>query len=453
MFFLFVRIDASPTLQAFDQKNNDAQPMKEFTVNMRIQNRGKYFIGVYASSCNRPSCNESSSEYSTYTSNYEITASSNNSVPFWPAILIGGMAFLIVIAIFAVIIYCIVKKRKHEPLVNATDTEADDESEMHATLMGLCVKINEFPSGAITVEDQIGTGAFGEVFRGKWQGSYVALKRLKSTTDLTALSSELHVLSNLNHVHIVRLLGLYTSDKVQSYIVTEYVGKGSLHVLLQKDRLPVLYLLQMAKQIASGMVYLMQNHIIHRDLALRNILVEYKDDCYCIKISDFGLSRELKERYYYSKKTSFPVKWSAPEVLQFRKYTSRSDVWSYGIVLWELLEYAKEPYGDMSNSEAHDAVLHGYRLSKPDNCSEALYALMLWCWKKNEQDRPPFDEVFQMIVKILEEYQPGQTSPRASLDQRVMSYSEEHYDWDKQQTAKLFNKLLDNSKWDKMQVA
>jgi serine/threonine protein kinase len=141
------------------------------------------------------------------------------------------------------------------------------------------------------------------------------------------------------------------------WIVTEFLSLGSLRHLLQRDgaRVTSSALLLMAKDAAAGMKYLSQNRILHRDLAARNLLVKAEDKRFVVKVADYGLSR-VTDGTYYSRSRKFPVKWTAPEALQFAKFTTKSDVWSYGVVLWEMFEFGKVPYQGMSNRDAMQFV-------------------------------------------------------------------------------------------------
>jgi len=146
---------------------------------------------------------------------------------------------------------------------------------------------------------------------------------------------------------------------------------------------------------------LRKKKIVHRDLGARNLLVSQEDGKYVVKIADLGLSREVQEDFYDAKNSTFPVKWSPPEVIERRHFTSKSDVWSFGIVLWEIFMYGKIPYSSLSNSETVQFVLSGKRLDKPTICPEEVYKVMLQCWHIDPERRPSFKSLFDQLVLIL----------------------------------------------------
>jgi serine/threonine protein kinase len=250
----------------------------------------------------------------------------------------------------------------------------------------------------------IGEGAFGQVFEGVWQGTTrVAMKRLSDATHARAFEKEANLLRDLRHPNVVMFVGLFRDERGEMWIVTEFLSLGSLRHLLHRDgaRVTSSALLLMAKDAAAGMKYLSQNRILHRDLAARNLLVKAEDKRFVVKVADFGLSRVTDGTTYYSRSRKFPVKWTAPEALQFAKFTSKSDVWSFGVVLWEMYEFGKVPYQGMSNRDAMQFVLSGNRLPRPDACPADLYRLMLDCWRADAQQRPSFQQIYDAVVEQL----------------------------------------------------
>ena len=184
------------------------------------------------------------------------------------------------------------------------------------------------------------------------------------------------------------------------YIVTELMKHGSLLDYLKGDgkSLKLPELIDMGAQVAAGMAYLERMNYIHRDLAARNILVGDENDC---KVADFGLARLIEDDEYNPHQgAKFPIKWTAPEAALYNKFTIKSDVWSFGILLVELVTHGRVPYPGMTNAEVLAQVERGYRMPKPMDTPDALYGIMLECWKKNEWERPTFD----YLQSLLEDY-------------------------------------------------
>ncbi|XP_053684693.1 uncharacterized protein LOC128734491 [Sabethes cyaneus] len=239
---------------------------------------------------------------------------------------------------------------------------------------------------------KLGSGQFGDVWEGLWNNTTpVAIKTLKSgTMDPKDFLAEAQIMKKLRHNKLIQLYAVCTLEE-PIYIITELMKHGSLLEFLQgKGRnLKLPQLIDMAAQIAAGMAYLESQNYIHRDLAARNVLV---GDNNIVKIADFGLARLIKEDEYEARVGArFPIKWTAPEAANYSKFSIKSDVWSFGILLTELVTYGRIPYPGMTNAEVLTQVEHGYRMPQPPNCNATLYEIMLECWNKDPMRRPTFE--------------------------------------------------------------
>ncbi|XP_053666332.1 uncharacterized protein LOC128715455 [Anopheles marshallii] len=239
---------------------------------------------------------------------------------------------------------------------------------------------------------KLGSGQFGDVWEGLWNNTTpVAIKTLKSgTMDPKDFLAEAQIMKKLRHTKLIQLYAVCTLEE-PIYIITELMKHGSLLDYLQgKGRsLKLPQLIDMAAQIAAGMAYLESQNYIHRDLAARNVLV---GDNNIVKIADFGLARLIKEDEYEARVGArFPIKWTAPEAANYSKFSIKSDVWSFGILLTELVTYGRIPYPGMTNAEVLTQVEHGYRMPQPQNCNTPLYEIMLECWNKDPMRRPTFE--------------------------------------------------------------
>jgi fyn-related kinase len=262
----------------------------------------------------------------------------------------------------------------------------------------------EIDKRSLTFIRELGHGQFGQVYEGLWNGTTpVAIKTLKKgTMDPEDFLAEAHIMKNLRHTKLVQLYAVCTKEE-PIYIVTELMKNGCLLDYLQKanrQTLDLPKLIYMAAQIADGMAYLEAHNYVHRDLAARNILVGEKN---IVKIADFGLARLIKETEYEARVGArFPIKWTAPEAASYSKFSTKSDVWSFGIVLYEIITYGKVPYGGMSNTECITQVEHGYRMPCPQGCPPALYEIMYECWHKDPQKRPTFDTLKWKLDEFFE---------------------------------------------------
>lgn len=269
----------------------------------------------------------------------------------------------------------------------------------------------------------LGTGNFGQVSKAIYGPSQiqVAVKSLKDNAEKEDLESnimELEVMKSLrNHPHVVGLIG-HCIEKDPVFIVLEYLPYGDLLGYLRKSRgiednyntgekepssaLTEKDLLSFAWMIADSMDYLASMKVVHRDLAARNVLVGENRVC---KISDFGLARSLQEDIYTRRtQARLPIKWMAPESIFNAKSTTKSDVWSYGIVMWELFTLGGSPYPGVSVQELISLLEDAYRMPKPNHVSEKLYAIMMECWNEQPQNRPTFKWI-RYAVKRLQDGQ------------------------------------------------
>jgi fyn-related kinase len=251
----------------------------------------------------------------------------------------------------------------------------------------------EIPRTSVKLTRRLGHGNFGEVWEGCWNGTTpIAVKTLKpGTMAPSAFLEEAQVMKRLRHEKLIQLYAV-CSQQEPIYIITELMKYGSLLEYLHSDLgklLTLNQLIDMSAQIAAGMAYLEVQRYVHRDLAARNILVTEGNIC---KVADFGLTRLISDDEYSAREgTKFPIKWTAPEAALYGKFTIKSDVWSFGILLTELVTYGRIPYPGMTNAEVLRAVEQGYRMPTPSQCPEGLYLIMLDCWKTEPDLRPTFE--------------------------------------------------------------
>jgi len=367
--------------------------------------------------------------------------------------VICGLGGLLILA--AILIAVFLKKRR--------DNRYEDQYEKQSEHYTISVSLNNMESTSliknVQINEKLGSGNFGEVYKGTWNGTTpVALKKLKSKEQIQEFAQEAKVLLSLNHPNIVRCLGLHTSQTGDQYIVMEYLSNGSLDAVLKTEsNLKIGDLLIMSKQAAAGMLYLEQQKIVHRDLALRNLLVAHEASNYTVKVSDFGLSRKIQDEGYYMKidTQGVPIRWTAPEIFEKGLYTTKSDVWSFGITLWELFSFGQIPYADMTNFDVMQKVVAGYRLGCPQGCPDQIYQLMLRCWQKLPEKRPGFKEIYDIIETVSREYgkqslqwsQNGQVQYNSANIQNKSNqelYNNNNYNWqvqvaDRNQQPELYN--------------
>jgi len=265
----------------------------------------------------------------------------------------------------------------------------------------------------VTIKKQIGEGSFGAVYVGKWGETKIAMKSLKDPQQAKEFEKECAILSKLRHPNVVSFFGIHTNEKGEKFMIMEFVSKGSLdHILKnEEETLTVQDLLDMMICASLGMEFLETNQILHRDMACRNLLATIGESKYIVKVSDFGLSRDSNS--YTSNTTKMvPIRWTSPEVLRGKAFTSKADVWSFGITMWEICAFAQTPFGWMSNQEIFDSVIKGIvPLKQPDKCPEELFTLITKCCSISVDERPNFSEVAKILKKIKKGLFPEVTSP------------------------------------------
>uniref|UniRef100_A0A8C2KVD2 Tyrosine-protein kinase n=1 Tax=Cyprinus carpio TaxID=7962 RepID=A0A8C2KVD2_CYPCA len=257
----------------------------------------------------------------------------------------------------------------------------------------------ELPKEEFTLEEELGKGYFADVYRGKWKGMVnVAIKILKNNESLDhrEFLMETQILKKLRHRHLITLFAVCTSS-TPFYIITELMEKGNLLSFLrgkEGQNLEPQELIEMASQVADGMAYLEEQNSIHRDLAARNVLVGPN---YICKVADFGLARIVKDPFYSSEDKTIPYKWCAPEAISHGRFSNKSDVWSFGVLLYEMFTYGGVPYPAFSNQDVYNMITSGYRMPSPPKCPSHIYDIMLMCWKDSSHERPDFNELRRLL--------------------------------------------------------
>ncbi|XP_018419020.1 PREDICTED: proto-oncogene tyrosine-protein kinase ROS [Nanorana parkeri] len=360
------------------------------------------------------------------------------------AIVVGSVLGILLVLLL-VIAFVVYQKSKQNSIDKKDDINNIHEDKELAKLRGLsyavglgnaCYAVSilptksemeilpSFPRENLTLCDFLGSGAFGEVYEGTAKEilgpgtgtSKVAVKTLKSdATDNEKVDflKEAHLMSQFHHSNILKLLGVCLFNEPQ-YIILELMDGGDLLSYLRGARQNTFYedpllssmdLLDISLDISRGCAYLERLHFVHRDLAARNCLVsvkEYNNPTRAVKIGDFGLARDVYKSDYYRKKGEgfLPVRWMAPESLIDGIFTNRSDVWSFGVLLWELFTLGQQPYQGYSNMEVLHYVRSGRRMDPPDNCPDDIWDLILKCWMQDPVKRPSFSRIHEQLEEL-----------------------------------------------------
>ncbi|XP_059411620.1 focal adhesion kinase 1-like isoform X6 [Carassius carassius] len=269
----------------------------------------------------------------------------------------------------------------------------------------------------------IGEGQFGDVHQGVYispenPSLSVAIKTCKNCTSDSVREKFLQealTMRQFDHPHIVKLIGIITENPV--WIIMELCTLGELRSLLQirKYNLDLSVLILFSYQLSTALAYLESKRFVHRDIAARNVLVSSTD---CVKLGDFGLSRYMEDcSYYKASKGKLPIKWMAPESINFRRFTSASDVWMFGVCMWEILMLGIKPFQGVKNNDVIGRIENGERLAMPQNCPPTLYSLMTKCWAYDPSKRPRFTELKTQLSTILDE-EKAQQEERFRMEMR-----------------------------------
>ena len=357
-------------------------------------------------------------------------------------IVVAIIVFLGVLVVVIIIGIYIAKKWNSRYKITSSDPDEvrREESNRHyvrqpflpPSVIQMMKTFTPIEKSRIQYVKQLGQGNFGVVFQGKCGGleegeeqTLVAVKTLKQESSQEAVVDfvrEAKLLHSFDHPHIVHFYGVCMED-MPYYMVFEYMDQGDLCQFLRmhgssaqrrynppmfRDRTPstistesatlgVTQLLDMCKQIASGMAYLESKKHIHRDLACRNCLIKTG---MIVKVADFGMSQNLYSRDYYrvEGQAVLPVRWMPPESIIYGTFSTLGDVWSFGVVVWEIFSFALQPYWGCSNDAVTDMIRHGKLLSKPDACPDKVYALIKnGCWQMDERERMTFAELYAAL--------------------------------------------------------
>ncbi|XP_076346339.1 tyrosine-protein kinase transmembrane receptor Ror2-like isoform X2 [Tachypleus tridentatus] len=396
--------------------------------------------------CDIPLCTNSTME-----SSPEADPQDNFEVPKHPVfsptfILVITAVCLTALVLVIMLILAFRRIRKYQRGYNATPTVDVDidldklpsNISYHKTGARLNPKLEglEFPRNNILYIRDIGQGAFGRVFQAKAPGvikdeefTMVAVKMLKeeASEDLQSdFEREACLLAEFDHPNIVKLLGVCAVGKPMCFLF-EYMGRGDLNGFLRSCS-PSNYIVRAAKnnifsdvrlshwdlvhitrQIAAGMSYLSERKFVHRDLATRNCLI---NDDMVVKISDFGLSQKIYTANYYkgSEHDAIPIRWMPLESILYNKFTVESDIWAFGIVVWEIFSFALQPYYGMTHEEVVKFIQEANVLSCPENTPPSIYNLMKKCWNKKPSNRPPFKIIYKILCAVHEQMVKNQYS-------------------------------------------
>lgn len=361
-------------------------------------------------------------------------------------ILVPGIIVPLALVLLLAIVCLCQRHRKQKDGKGNGAGQQKNSAESHPLTAKSGMRVAEFPISSIRFLQDLGEGAFGKVYKGDLLGlngdtniTKVAIKTLKENASPKVRNDfrrEVDLMSEMRHPNIVCLLGVCMKQEPMCMLF-EFMPHGDLHEYLithspnsdvsvvsdDDDRKGILdypEMLHMVCQIAGGMEYLASHHFIHRDLAARNVLV---GDNLTLKISDFGLSRDIYSSDYYrvQSKSLLPVRWMPPEAIIYGKFTTESDVWSFGVVMWEIFSFGLQPYYGFSNQEVIEVVRSRQILPCPEDCPTRMYGLMVECWHEMPGRRPSFREIHARLRSWKTEIM--MQNPHWSLSQSHSAHS------------------------------
>ncbi|XP_076323182.1 hepatocyte growth factor receptor-like [Tachypleus tridentatus] len=333
--------------------------------------------------------------------------------------------------------YLDVRRRQtdNQPLVATTCVTPDTYEIDEETLQLLNAENILVARGYLTLGEVIGQGHFGRVYKGELQipgkevSVEVAVKTLHNNVrrieqDAEAFLQEGLMMKDFHHMNVLTLIGVCFDCDGSPMVIIPYMKFGDLlsYIRNENNSPTVKDLLQYGIQIAEGMKYLSELKFVHRDLAARNCML---DEDHTVKVADFGLSRDIYERDYYSsdnKKTKLPVKWMAPESLEKGTYNTKTDVWSFGVVLWELLTRGVTPYPDVDNWDILNYLKQDRRMPQPSYCPDLLYKVMLGCWAEDPKKRPSFGELEEELQGVITKLEQKSKQRRVGLNVTYVNY-------------------------------
>ena len=359
-------------------------------------------------------------------SNATASAKRINSTTFGLVITISLLVIVLLILVAVICYLCIIKKREQQPnflyaLSNSSNDNNYEETLCNSNYVRVSAvngidKLPNISRENITHISELGQGNFGMVMKGEARGvvsdqssTLVAIKFLKEGSNTDARDDFLHeavVVNQFDHPNILKLLGV-CFDQEPYFITFEYMEFGDLNKYLRNKTISVSQLsssltvqqsVDMAIDIAAGLEYLAKHHFVHRDLATRNCLINEK---LLVKIADFGLSKDVYSRDYYrlEERSLLPIRWMPPEAILFCKFSTQSDIWSFGVVLWEIFAGGVQPYYTCSNDEVVKFVTNNGMLMCPAGCPRSLYKLMADCWAAVPESRPTASEIYTKLYE------------------------------------------------------